>query len=357
MRTLATVLLLAAPASAPVLGHCEGPSRPLPRTGAALNFDSGRAQPQWADILQGLRPKAPRPAVFQAEPSAVIVAAPGASVLSPEAFFAKLAASDIVFVGEQHDQPRHHLLQLEVLKKTFARDPRTTLAMEMLDITQQAQLDGYLSGKLSEAEFEALWKKAWGYPWAIYRPVFAFAKENHVRAKALNAPLSVVRQIAKGGLSSLTPEQRKMLPARVDPIRDPRYLEFVKKSLGGHGSRAMLDWAERLGIQASSISGDPAREARMLEAMAAWNETMGQSLIDALKDGGPIVVIAGSGHMLYDAGILESVRNRGTPAQTVVLPYPLDGEELPLDDLLRSIQKPGSEDIQLGDYFWLLPKP
>ena len=306
----------------------------LAAPGFAMNFDGAKAQPEWVGIIEGLRPKPPRAAASQASPSAVIVASPGAAVVSPEALFEKLAASDIVFVGEQHDQPRHHLLQLEVLKRTHAK----TLAMEMLDITQQAQLDDFLTGKTSEAEFETLWRKAWGYPWAIYKPIFDYAKENHIRGKALNAPIAVVRQIAKGGLSSLTPEQRKILPAEVNPIKDPRYLEFVKKSLGGHGPV------------------DPVREARMLEAMAAWNETMGQSLIDAAKDGGPVVVIAGSGHMFYDAGILESVRSRGALKQTVVLPYSLDGEELPLDDLLAALQKPGSEDLPLGDYFWLLPK-
>jgi len=68
-----------------------------------------------------------------------------------------------------------------------------------------------------------------------------------------------------------------------------------------------------------------------------------------------VVVVAGMGHMLYDAGILESVRNRSSARQAVVLPYPMDGTKRPAEELLRALKDPASEDLPLGDFFWLNP--
>lgn len=282
-------------------------------------------------------PIKPQTAFPIAAPSgpAVVVASKGAEVVDWARFRAALSASDVVLVGEQHDLAAHHLAQLDVLREFHSLKPGLSIGLEMVDRTQQASLDEYLSGAMSEADFAAFWKKAWGYDFAIYRPLLAYAKDHHIPVKGLNAPLSVIRQISKGGLSSLSPAQRALLPARVEQTSDARYLAYIKESLSGHGA-------------------DPARLERMLEAMAAWNETMGQAAADALAQG-PVLVIAGSGHMLFRAGIAESLGRRASAVSAVVLPYPLDGEHRPVPDLIKELQDPASKEISLGDYFQLLP--
>ena len=271
----------------------------------------------------------------QGEGAPVIVLAPQGQPIVEEELFARLKRADLVFVGEQHDQRAHHRLQADILKELRRLKPGMQVGIEMLDVTQQKELDAYLSGAMSEQDFAAFWKKAWGFDYSLYQPVLGYARAAGIRVHALNAPIAVIRQVVKGGLGSLSPEQRKLLPAEIHPIADTRYLAYVKQSLEGHGPV------------------DPAKEARMLEAMAVWNETMGQSLVDALKDG-PVLVVAGMGHMLFDAGILESVRNRSQAKQKVLLPYPMDGSKQPTEDLLKSLKDPQG-DIQLADFFWLNP--
>ncbi|MBI5209158.1 MAG: ChaN family lipoprotein [Elusimicrobia bacterium] len=304
--------------------------------------DFDRIAPTTADWLGAIRrlpaPVGPSAARDFGE-ERVVVASEGAAVVGWDALGQALSQAAVVYVGEQHDQALHHALQLEVLKEVHGRAGRVTVGFEMVDRTQQKVLDDYAAGLLAEAEFALWWQKAWGFPFELYRPLFVYAKENGLPLKALNAPSSVIRNIARQGLASLSPEERRLLPARVDPIAEPRYLAYVKKTINGHGQL------------------DPAREARMLEAMAAWNETMGQSVVDILADGaGPVVVIAGMGHMLYGAGIGESVARRSQARQVGVLPYPLDDSSRPLPELLKELQDPASEDISLADYFRLLPR-
>lgn len=303
-----------------------------------LSWAPDRAEAQdWVRSLIDEVPKASsvagKPAVQSGQP--LVVSSSGAAVIGWGEFTAAIAAARVLYAGEQHDQAVHHAIQLEMLKEFHAKDPAVTVGLEMLDFTQQGALDDYLSGKTSEADFAEFWKKAWGFDFALYRPILAWAKTNRVPVRALNAPISVIRQVAKGGLASLSPAQRAQLPARVEPISDPRYLAYVKKSLSEHGPM------------------DPVREGRMLEAMAAWNETMGQNVVDLLGRG-RVGVVAGMGHMLYDAGIAESVRRRSPAKQTVILPYPMNGTSRPAADLLKDLQDPASEDIGLADYFRLV---
>ncbi|MBI4678094.1 MAG: ChaN family lipoprotein [Elusimicrobia bacterium] len=317
------------------------------RASAAVLVDFDRASPPSFDLFETIRGM-PGPDLGGALPHArpvaaaaerVVVASEGAAVVGWEDFASAISRSAVVYAGEQHDQALHHAVQLEVLKEAHRRAGRAVMGIEMVDITRQKVLDDFMAGRMSEDEFALFWKKAWGFAWELYRPLFVYAKESSIPVRALNAPSSVIRNIAKFGLAGLAPEERKLLPERVDPIVEPRYLAYVKKMINGHGQL------------------DPAREARMLEAMAAWNETMGQSVVDVLSKGeGPVVVIAGMGHMLYRAGIGESVSRRAAVRQSFVLPYPLDDTTRPLPELLKELQDPGSEEISMADFFSLNPE-
>jgi len=291
-------------------------------------------------LLPGNRQAVEVPALEAASlgtPRAVIIESPTGGAMAEDAVFEKLSRAAVVYAGEQHDLALHHRVQAAVLEGLHARWPGLIVGFEMLDITQQKTLDAYIAGTLSEEEFASFWNAAWGYGFELYRPILAYARENGIPCRALNAPIAIVRQAAKAGLRSLTPEQRAVIPETIAPIQDPRYLAYVRASLGGHGPMP------------------PEVMARMLEAMQIWNETMGRSVVQASEQG-PVLVIAGSGHMLYGAGIAESAASRAGLSQAVVLPYPLGPESAPLQDLLRMLRDPESGDLELGDYFWLLPR-
>src|SRR4029077_7915745 len=121
------------------------------------------------------------------------------------------------------------------------------------------------------------------------------------------------------------------LPSSVQESADPRYRAFVKDSLSGHGL-------------------PPESMARMIEAQAVWNETMGAKTAERAASS-RVLVIAGHGHMLWRAGIPESAARRGAGPAAVVLPYPLDGESLPIPDQLQRLRDPASGELALADDF------
>ena len=57
----------------------------------------------------------------------------------------------LVYVGELHDNPASHRLQVEILKAMQASHPgKVALGMEMFNNEQQVALDRWVAGELSE---------------------------------------------------------------------------------------------------------------------------------------------------------------------------------------------------------------
>lgn len=272
-------------------------------------------------------------------PSAVVVESPSGSALTDADLFDRLARADVVYAGEKHDDALHHGVQFELLKGLHARRPSLALGLEMVDFEQQPALDDWAAGRMSDADFEAFWKKAWGYDFAMYAPLLRYAKANRLPIVGLNAPRPLVSKVYRGGLAALTPAERARLPASVAQTSDADYLAYITEA-----------------IRESHGNPPPAAMANMLMAQAVWNETMGQGVADALAAGSEaVLVVAGSGHMVFKGGVPESAARRRPVTQAVVLPWPDAGGRAPLADMLRELRDPARALLKRSDFFWLLP--
>lgn len=230
---------------------------------------------------------------------------------------AALASARVVAVGESHDDPAHHALQAEVLTALAARVP-LAVGLEMVAAEDQPALDAFLSGATSEKDFAVWWKTNWGFDFALYKPIFDAAKAAGVPVRGLNAPREIVKAVGKRGLAGLTPAERGRIPAVILESADARYRKYVLDSVSGHGA-------------------PPSAIPRMLEAMAVWNETMGENAAKLAAEGKVVLVIAGQGHVYYKAGVLESAARRGAGPAQVLLPWSAVPQpaELPLADWFR----------------------
>jgi|GEM_PF-5298441 len=287
----------------------------------------------WTPAPVAAPKSAPVPVVLPAD--LPVVASPSAAVVSWDALLASLDAARVIGVGEKHDEASHHQIQALVLDRLAARDPSIVVGFEMVSQDQQGALDDFLSGKTSETDFAAFWKKAWGFDYAIYKPLFDAIRARRLKAYGLNAPIALVIKVAKKGLAGLTPAERAQLPAEIRESGDARYRQFVLDSLSGHQM-------------------PPDALARMIQAQAVWNETMGAKAAE-LSRAARVVVIAGQGHMMWKAGVPESAARRGAGAAAVVLPYPLDGTAMSVPDQLKRLRDPAVGELPMADDFVLIP--
>lgn len=268
-----------------------------------LNAFARHAKNPEADIAKRKAPDTPpAPIVLTTSaPNFCIFGGQSGKALNSEAAFNSIIwRSDVVYVGETHDQRLDHLAQLQALKAMrIARGSKIAVGFEMLDRTLQPVLDDYAAGRITEQEFlqKTDWAREWGFDFAIYKPLFDFIIQNKLRALALNVPRKVIMKIARAGLAGLSADEAALLPSPVAITAHKKYVEYLRESYGGHGDGPM---AKLMTFE------------NYLASMCAWNEGMGARVADFLNanPGYEVLVVAGNGHVMYNAAIPASVKAR-----------------------------------------------
>ena len=102
----------------------------------------------------------------------------------------QLKSVALVFVGENHDNPEHHLIEIQILQGLMARYDVRAVAMEFFPRTTQGVIDEYMKGQMDEKTFleKIEWSKIWGFPYYFYRPLFLQIREKNGALLALNVP-------------------------------------------------------------------------------------------------------------------------------------------------------------------------
>jgi len=143
---------------------------------------------------------------------------------------ADVANSDAIFVAESHDNKKHHELQLDIIRSFRAKKVPLAIGLEMFQSDYQRQLDEWVEGKMTEQAFKEVYARNWTFDWSLYRDIFIYARDNRIPMIALNVPKAIVFKVAKQGLASLTPDERKSLPSEVTCDLNKPQAEFLKKT-------------------------------------------------------------------------------------------------------------------------------
>ncbi len=261
-----------------------------------------------------------------------------------ETMAAALAKADIVFLGEQHDDPRTHQLQAAALDAVARRrSGPIALALEMFERDVQGPLDEYLAGTRTEADFLAA-SRPWPNYATDYRPMVEFAKARGWPVVAGNVPRRYASLVARRGLAtidSLPAAERAWVADSLSCPRDA-YWERFKQTMGdmsGHGMQLTPEQVEQM-------------VWRTYEAQCVKDETMGEAVASAHVATQALVIHAnGSFHSDYRFGTAERVKWRLPKARIAVVSF------VPVSDLDALDAKARRK---LGDYvvFTLAtPKP
>lgn len=261
------------------------------------------------------------------------------------------ADAQIVYIGETHDNPAAHRLEVAVLTALAARHPgNLALGMEMLTPAQQPILDRWSAGELSEKEFlkTVRWQDSWGFDFDYYRELFLIARDRRIPIVGLNAEKSLVRAVGKTEFAALSAEQQAQLP-EIDPD-DPYHAALAASIFDGHakGGR-MVDGFKRVQL--------------------LWDETMAQNIARYLAspqgEGKHLLVIAGGNHIRNGFGIPRRVFRRLPSSYLLIgsreIEIPTDKQDrlmdvdipgfpmVPFDYLLHTAYEDlGKEKVRLG---------
>lgn len=145
------------------------------------------------------------------KPAYVLYNAKGNKV-SYEKMLKNLQKQDVVLIGELHNNPISHWLELEITQ-ALSEKRQLVLGAEMFERDNQAALTNYLQGKITAKGLDSsarLWKN---YK-TDYAPLVNFAKEKNLPFIATNVPRKYASQVSRGGfesLANLTSEEKSWI--------------------------------------------------------------------------------------------------------------------------------------------------
>ena len=200
-----------------------------------------------------------------------------------EAMLAELARADVVFVGEQHNDPATHRIERAILEGLARRRGNVVVAMEMFERDTQASLDEYLAGRLNEEDFLRA-SRPWPNYATDYRPLVEFARAHGWKVLASNTPRRIAAQVSREGLDAARPDsesERKLVAAEFSCPMDDYFKRFTEAMSNGHPAAHQQ---EEDGKQVDKKQEEERRSAveRFYYAQCVKDETMSESIANAL---------------------------------------------------------------------------
>ncbi|HEY9116616.1 MAG TPA: ChaN family lipoprotein [Roseivirga sp.] len=193
-----------------------------------------------------------------------------------------LAAQDVVFFGELHNNPIAHWLQLEVTTE-LQQSRKLILGAEMMEADNQDELDDYLAGRINQKALDTL-ARLWNNYKTDYKPLIDFAKANELRFIATNIPRKYASMVNKDGfeaLEKLSAEEKSWIAPQPFPYDAdlPRYVNILDM-MAGHGT------------------------PNLVKAQASKDATMAHFIATNYSPGSLFIHYNGSYHTSFHEGIL-----------------------------------------------------
>jgi uncharacterized iron-regulated protein len=250
------------------------------------------------------------------------IAVPGVRVVdrsgqtsSFDALVGQAAHVDVVFFGEQHDDPETHRVEFGLLDALGRTGRPIILSLEMFERDVQPLLDAYLAGTIPESEFLAK-ARPWDRYVTDYRPMVELARSRGWPVIASNVPRPMASAVGRAGLACLDtiPATARAFAATEIQCPDDAYRARFLQEMRGHSSG---------GAAPSAADTLPTAAAqRYYLAQCVKDETMAESIARAL-DRGPagalLVHYNGAFHSDFGQGTADRVRRRRPEGRTLLV--------------------------------------
>jgi uncharacterized iron-regulated protein len=227
---------------------------------------------------------------------------------------AAASTADVVFFGEEHDDPETHFLEFALLEGIGQRRDRVALSLEMFERDVQMDVDQYLAGAVSESTFLAR-SRPWPRYTTDYRDMVQLARARGWPVVAANIPRPMASAISRKGMAALdtltTIERARAAATMTCPTNDPYFQRFTE-AMGGHSA----------GGGPPTSSDVTAATVRFYEAQCSKDETMAESVaraVTSLRGTGIVVHYTGSFHSDYGQGTAQRVRRRIPDVRSLII--------------------------------------
>ncbi len=241
----------------------------------------------------------------------------GDQKLSYVDFLKELSHYDVIFIGEKHDDPNAHYMEIRIAKDLYKLNPGDfAISMEMFERDVQNVLNDYLKGKIDERTFLEKSRPWSNYP-TDYKPVIEFAKKNSIDVIASNVPRHLANVVAMKGMGmykSLKSENTDYIATHVDTL-EPEYKKRFLNTMKMIGRMGKMN-----GMNVENF----------YYAQCIKDNTMAESINDYLKShiGSQILMINGSFHSDFGLGIPFRLKKLNKNLQIAIVKVKAPGEDI-----------------------------
>lgn len=229
-----------------------------------------------------------------------------------------ILVSDYVVLGERHDNPQHHELQLWVLQQLQAKQWLTQLSLEMITPQQQKNFTA-LSPAVADDKAVLQKALAWpddGWPWSDYDDLVQLAVKNSIPLSSADIDKDQIKALYQG--SKAAPQVLLSPEAKASLLRDieESHCGFIKEP----------------------------QTSKMLSVQLARDDAMANSLLQTRRGA---ALIAGAFHARKDLGFPLHLQQRAANKTLVSLAF-VETDEVATQEKLTAL-------AQQYDVIWVTP--
>jgi uncharacterized iron-regulated protein len=248
--------------------------------------------------------------------------------ITQEQLYDQLSKKQVVLVGETHNDPHHHKVQLKIIQALNKRHENLAIGLEMFPRHLQPILDRWVADEFTRKDFlKAVdWDNIWGFDEELYMPIFRFARDNNIPLIGMNVKREVVKEVRLKGVDGVDESIRQELP-EIAPASG-EYKTVLREVFDSHPMMSKMGKFDNF-VQAQQVW-----DGVMATQISKWFEQNPYGLV---------IGLAGSGHISHGHGIPHQLKNsQGIDNIATVLPWNIS-EEWP--------------DPLVANYAWGVPKP
>ncbi len=230
-----------------------------------------------------------------------IYQADGLKTINVEELLHIMADSEVIYLGETHDNTHQHQIQLDTIKSLVDKGLTPAIGFEFFSREHTSHLLNYMTATESTPAGNATHppeqllrlRLGWGAhrenDWQHFLPILQYAKKYHLPVFGADLSSGQRKRMAKAGYDGLTPVEKLLIP--LSNFTDDTYRTFMKNSF----TESHCGW------------GDDTYRANLYDTWLARNETMARSIIAMHEDRPeqPVVMILGGGHTEYNMAVYE----------------------------------------------------
>jgi uncharacterized iron-regulated protein len=318
------------------------PSRSAPWLGGAL----------FAALLTACAGKQPAPApIVNADDPLIdrIYSAVDITSISETDLYDRMAISDVIYLGETHDNIHHHAIQIKTIEALVERGLKPAIGFEFFSREQTSRLLQFqrsadkFHGKDAKHSAEKLLREQLGWgdnregDWARLFPILKYAREHKLPVFGADLNSGLRKQLSRSGYDGLSAVEKLLIQGT--DFDDDSYREYMFQSF----TVAHCGWRNDGYLE------------KLYETWLLRNETMARSIVamHAATPDQPVVVILGGAHTEYNMAVFERVANMNRELKQVNLRLSaVTRSPIPADDYFQPLRIDGKSYGPPYQYIW-----